>query len=99
MVMDFDADNERKYRQAPNEDKLFSLYERIEELQQQVDRLTSRGIEDLHHENANLKATIERVCGVKQYYVGIKGSASAILVVFVTDLKAAIKGESDEQQK
>ena len=31
--MDFDADNERGYRQAPEDSKLFKAYERITELE------------------------------------------------------------------
>lgn len=37
-------------------------------------------------------ATIERVRGAKQHYVNINGSANAIPIVFVTDLKAAMLG-------
>ena len=37
--MDFDADNERGYRQAPDDSKLFKAYERITELEADNTRL------------------------------------------------------------
>ena len=46
-----------------NEEQQYHIYleQRIEELEAKVDRLTSRGFEDLHHENETLKQLLESV--------------------------------------
>lgn len=66
---------------------------RCEKAEAQLDRLTSRGIEDLHHENDNLKATLNRLRHSRELSHKYAGCTADNCLLDGDDCSAAIKGE------